>query len=304
MINFLYDFSVIIPHKDSLHFLPKLFSTIPSSEKIQIILIDNSLVPIGRSEVKTDKHFTLLYSLPKRGAGGARNVGIEHAQGKWLVFADADDYFTDDAFEVFYNYFSSEAELIFFGMDGIYSDTGKRSDRGDSYMQLITDYLAGKRREMDIRLGFVSPCAKMVSKELVERHNIHYDEVEASNDVFFSLLTGYYAKKIDAVDKVTYIATISRGSLTKRRDYQVIKSRYLVNLRKNKFLKEHNFSKYQASIMIYLFQSRKFGYKKIIEFVKILFLYRQNPFIGISRWFNTYITERKVEKRDKKYITE
>ena len=33
-----------------------------------------------------------------------------------------------------------------------------------------------------------------------------------------------YAKSIDAVDKITYIATVSRGSLTRRRDLAVVES--------------------------------------------------------------------------------
>ena len=210
------DFTVIIPHRDTLHFLPKLFHSLPESDRIEILLIDNSFVPIKREDVDTDKKFKLLYSSPERGAGGARNEGLEHAHGKWLIFVDADDYLPEDAFEIFYNNFNSDADVIYFGMDGIYADTGERSDRGDQYTQLVKDYLSGKKSEMDLRLGFASPCSKMVRRELVDRHQIRFDEVVASNDVYFSLLTGYYATKIDAVDKITYIATVSRGSLTKR----------------------------------------------------------------------------------------
>lgn len=297
------DFTVIIPHRDSLHFLPKLFHSIPESDRIEILLIDNSFVPIKREDVDTNKKFKLLYSSPERGAGGARNEGLEHAHGKWLIFVDADDYLPEDAFEIFYNNFSSDADVIYFGMDGIYADTGERSDRGDTYTQLVKDFLSGKKSEMDLRLGFASPCSKMVRRELVDRHQIRFDEVVASNDVYFSLLTGYYANKIDAVDKITYIATVSRGSLTKRRDLSVIQSRFEVTLRRNKFLTEHNLSQYQASVMFFLFNARHFGYKSIITFIKLLVQYNQNPFIGAKRWFKTYLSYRYKSKKDNKYYT-
>jgi glycosyltransferase involved in cell wall biosynthesis len=122
------DFTVIIPHRDTLHFLPKLFHSLPESDRIEILLIDNSFAPITREDVDTDKKFKLLYSSPERGAGGARNEGLEHAHGKWLIFVDADDYLPEDAFEIFYNNFNSDAEVIYYGMDGIYADTGERSD--------------------------------------------------------------------------------------------------------------------------------------------------------------------------------
>lgn len=303
MVNYLYDFSVIIPHKDSLHFLPKLFSTIPSSDKIQVILVDNSTIPITRADVQTDKFFILLYSLPERGAGGARNEGIKHAQGKWLVFADADDFFTDDAFKVFYANYNSEAELLFFGIEGIYSDTCEQSIRGSSLTKLLRDYLNDKKSEMDIRLGFITPCAKMISRGLLERHNISFDEVVASNDVYFSLLTGYYAIKIEAVDKIVYIATVSRGSLTRRRDYSVIKDRFNVALRYNKFVKEHHLPKYQQSIMIFLYQGSRFGVNILLQFLKLLIDYKQNPFIGYKRWIKTYLSDKKNTKKESKYIT-
>jgi len=303
MNNYKYDFSIIIPHRDSLQFLPKLFNTLPISDKVEVILIDNSDKPINKEDVLTDKQFKLLYSSPKRGAGGARNEGIDHSNGKWLIFVDADDFLPDDALETFYKYVNSDAEVIYFGMDGIYADTGERSDRGDGYTQLVKDYLSGRKSEMDLRLSFASPCSKMVRRELVDRNQIRFDEVVASNDVYFSLLTGYYAKKIDAVDKITYIATVSRGSLTKRRDLLVIQSRFEVNLRRNRFLKEHNLSQYQASVMFFLFNARHYGYKSVITFLKMLVQYKQNPFIGAKRWFRTYISHIKNSKKESKYYT-
>lgn len=34
------------------------------------------------------------------GAGYARNVGLEHAKGKWLLFADADDFYVDNMYDI------------------------------------------------------------------------------------------------------------------------------------------------------------------------------------------------------------
>ena len=91
------DFSIIIPHRDSVQYLPKLFSSIPDSDGIEIIIVDNSPEPISKDSIGVDREFQLLYSSPSRGAGGARNVGVENAHGKWLLFLDADDYFAEGA---------------------------------------------------------------------------------------------------------------------------------------------------------------------------------------------------------------
>ena len=49
------EISVIIPHKDSLDCLPRLLNSIQLSETIEIIVVDNSPIPISRDDIKTDR---------------------------------------------------------------------------------------------------------------------------------------------------------------------------------------------------------------------------------------------------------
>ena len=45
------DISLIIPHRDSVGLLKKLFDSIPLRDSIEIILVDNSPNKISKSEV-------------------------------------------------------------------------------------------------------------------------------------------------------------------------------------------------------------------------------------------------------------
>ena len=143
----------------------------------------------------------------------------------------------------------------------------------------------------------------MVRHDLVKKYKLRYDEVTASNDMYFSMLCGYYAKKIEAVNYITYIATVSKGTLTKRRDYPVISARYYVNLRYNKFLKVHGYPQYQRSILNYGLTLCKMGFIPAFEAVKLLFIYRQNPFVGYRNWISSYNAKYNKDLRDRKYIT-
>lgn len=297
------DFSVIIPQRNAVGTLPRLLASIPQSEKIEIIIVDNTPTPISKSDIHFNGEYTLLWSSPDRHAGGARNVGIDNAHGKWLLFADADDFYTDDAFDVYYSMLNTEAEIVYTGMGGVYEDTGEPSNRGDRYAKAVHDYLSGNLSELELRLHFSSPCCKMVSHDLVNRHHLRYDEVVASNDMYFSMLTGYYAKSITAVDRITYIATVNRGSLTRRRDYAVSLSRFKVALRYNKFLREHELTRYQSSIMLRYKEVCSHGFKSTCKATYFLWKYRQNPFIGCSRWFNSYKGKRKLDAQESQYIT-
>lgn len=297
------DISVIIPHRDSIKFLPTLISSIPIDDRIEIIIVDNSPQRISVNDIPVEREFKLLYSSPSRGAGGARNVGIENAQGKWLIFADADDYFTNEAFECFISLIDSDAEVVYTCMGGVYMDTGEPADRGDVYTRLVKGYLSGVYTEEDLRLGFPSPCCKMVSHDLVRRNTIKYDEIRAGNDIYFSTVSGKLARQILAIDVITYIATVSHGTLTQRRDYEVIKARLYSKLHCNQFLKQHGHYSRQHSIMYELLQSLRFGPTKIIKFLKMVYAFGQNPFIGYKRWLKGILVVRNISKNNRKYIT-
>ncbi len=295
------DFSVIIPHRNSVELLPKLLGSIPQSDRIEIILVDNSPIPITKEQIGVTCDYQLLYSAPERGAGGARNEGIKNAHGKWLLFADADDYYAKGAFDTFFENIHESAEIIYFCAEGVYIDSGQRSSRGDNYTHLVQGYLSGKIEENKLRLEFHVPWAKMVKKELVDRENLRYDEVIASNDEYFSLLSGYYARSIKAVDSIVYIVTVSTGSLTKRLDKGAILSKFTVHLRCNQFVKQHGLPQFQKSIMNEWYLLMRFGIKPFFHCLRLLIKYRQNPFFGWRNWYGTVTRLRKSYKQDKKY---
>ena len=296
------DISLIVPHRNSVGLLKKLFNSIPLIDAIEIILVDNSPNKISKSDIETDREYTLIYSDPNKGAGGARNAGIEYSHGKWLIFADADDYFTSEAFEIFCSKIDSDSDIIFTGMKGIYLDTGEASNRGAEYVRMIRDYLQGTITEDYLKYRFFSPCCKMIKHDLVNSHIIKFDEVLAGNDVYFSMLCGHYSKKIEVIDAITYIATVSKGTLTKRRDIKVVESRFFVALRYNKFLRDNGKSRYQISIMHYLQIANKCGFKYMFRFFVVLFKYKQNPFIGWKNWLRTAKEVKIRNKIDKKYF--
>ena len=302
-MRYIKDFSVIVPvWRGAIKYLPRLFNSIPNKDGIEIIVVDNSKEPVSREEIESYREITLLHSAPERHAGGSRNDGMAVAKGKWLLFADADDYYTEEAFDIYYSMVNTDAEIVYTGMGGIYEDTGEPSDRGDVYAKMVHQFCEGEIGELVLRTCFSSPCCKMVRHELVDCKSLRYDEIRAGNDIYFSLTSGFYAKKIAAVDTVTYIATVNRGSLTKRRDYEVIKARLISKLHCNEFLREHGLSDYQHSVMFAIVESRRFGLKKTWEFVKMIIKYRQNPFVGISNWCSTAKKNRKILEVESRYI--
>ena len=114
MINY----SFVIPHHNTPDLLQRLIDSIPQREDIEIIVVDDNSdedkkASVCRPDVKTifiDKEHT-------HGAGKARNVGMDAATGKWLLFADSDDFYNPGFIEVLDEYKNEDIDILFFNID-------------------------------------------------------------------------------------------------------------------------------------------------------------------------------------------
>jgi hypothetical protein len=105
----------------------------------------------------------------------------------------------------------------------------------------------------------------------------------------FSLKTGFYAKKIGADNNIIYCATICDGSLTQTPSLENLTARIEVVCRYNLFLKTHKIPQPQQSIMYYLLCIFKsYGVQPVLRLLLYSIKLRNNPFNGITRWYNTY----------------
>lgn len=275
-------FSVIIPHRDSIQTLPRLLASIPNDPRVEIIIVDNSLKPLERTAIQTDRKFALYYSDFHKFGGGGRNVGIEHAQGKWLLFADADDYFSDAAFNLFFAQANNEADIVYTCMEGVEEQTGKRHPRGDIYTHLVREYLTGKCDDQRLRYLFQSPCCKMLRKKLIDDNQIRFSEVLTGNDALFSVKSGYFAKSVVAYGVITYIATVGNANISRRKDYESFRCRYIEDLKINQFLRQHGVREWQYPVMVSIKQSRRYGWGKVFDLLKLAKRFNQSLFVDYN----------------------
>lgn len=278
-----YNYSVIVPFRNDLEMLYTALRSIPDRKDIQILIVDNSAESLQKEFVSIHHTAAVLYltSSPTGGAGCARNVGMAKAEGQWLVFLDADDYFAADAFTTFDKYIESKSDIVFFDMTAVYIGTSKHSPRLDYYSQRLA-----KNDENLMRYRSTNPVGKIIKRALVEEHKIQFQEVRVSNDTWFSLLTGYYAKTVSIDPAIVYYATESAkdGSLMKTITPENSYIRYCVALQCNQFLKKQGLAKYRGRLLAMTYYALKnHGVRTFCKFILKAIKEQENIFTGLTK---------------------
>ncbi len=283
-----HSFSVIIPHHNIPLLLQRCLDSIPDIPKIQVIVVDDN-----SSEEKVDfKHFPglerkntfCIFDKEGGGAGHARNIGMKHADGKWLVFADADDFFTPNALDLLISHKEAPYDIILFKADSVNSDDYTPSNRHQELNDAVDAALEGLISFKEAILSKPVPWCKMFRREHILKHNIQFDETMAANDQMFVAKATCWANDdaVAIVPDVLYTVTTRSNSLMSNRgkNPKNYLCRLEVQIRYNKFVKNYPYLR-QEPIIVLLINSRHFGVK--IFFKALLLVLRKNAlFSGIG----------------------
>jgi glycosyltransferase involved in cell wall biosynthesis len=234
------NYSIILPYRDKYDLFLIAFDSIPDRDDIQIIIVDNAVVSLTEDQIpaKTHAHVDYTTSSSTKGAGCARNEGLKHVKGNRVLFLDADDYFTPNAFEAFDKYIDKDYDIVFFKPASIRLSDGAPSNRHDIYVERIDEwYKTGDERRLRYRWG--SPWAKLYRAEYLLSGGFQFEEQPVSNDLWFSLQTGHNAKRVCGDASEVYVVTEGgKGqSLIKSVTRENSFIRYETAIRINKFLK-------------------------------------------------------------------
>lgn len=213
MRSHMINYSIIIPHKNIPDLLQRCLDSIPQREDLQVIVVDDNSDPdkvdfanfpgLDRADVEC------YFTKEGKGAGYARNVGLKYARGKWLLFADADDFFHDGMLGMLDKWKDSDNDIVYFETDSVDSDSMEPVVKRLWISPSLTT-----KKEMENNCGWQTPWGKMIRAELVLSHGILFDEIRWSNDVMFSARCSYYAgRNVDICSDMLYCATIRQNSL-------------------------------------------------------------------------------------------
>ena len=153
-----------------------------------------------------DPRFRILRN-PSKGAGSARNLGLEKSSGKYLWFIDSDDYVLDPrAFETIFKAISENPDVDLFTINCAAVDgRGLKIEKSFTNLRAKPD-LYGKMLSGSIDfaenfnvlysvIGF-PPWNKIVRRKFLEDSGIRFQNTLFCNDQYFSIRCMVEAQKL------------------------------------------------------------------------------------------------------------
>jgi len=241
-----YNYSIIIPHHNIPHLLKRCLDSIPRREDIQIIIIDDNSdsakVDFKKFPGLEDPKVHLIFSKKGKGAGAARNEGLEVAKGKWLIFVDSDDFLTENALNIWDRYLTSDFDIVYSMVTSVDCETLQLSDRHLEKENSYRKYKESKDKlSLWLRYSYTEPWGKLIKREFIIKNNIKFQESKVANDFLFSIKSGYYANRITFCEDMFYKYTVRSGSLSNNQydSKEKVYSRLEVYYTVEKFAKVH-----------------------------------------------------------------
>jgi glycosyltransferase involved in cell wall biosynthesis len=210
--------SVIVPVYNSEKYLHKCIDSILSQSftNFELLLVDDGSQDCSGEicdEYTVKDSRVRAFHKANSGVSSARNLGIENANGEWVVFVDSDDWCEPKYLEDFFssNFDVQTDDLVIQGRkendaivplkSGIYTDISK----GLSSNNLLT---------------FGAPYCKLYSRDLINKNNIRFPlDYSYGEDTVFFFHVLYHIKRLIIIEKYNYHYIKASDSSLSRKDH-------------------------------------------------------------------------------------
>lgn len=224
-------FSVIMPVYGTEEFIADAIESVLAQDftNWELILVDDAspdgAIDVAQQYADSDKRLRIVHHETNKGLSESRNTGIRAARGKYIWFADSDDFFDADLLQRANEEIeATNADVVMFGLVEEYFDEKRNylydhevameayHGMGDEWHRKIIDY------ERDTCFGY--SCTKVYSADVIEQNGLSFETVRLIEDVLFNIDFFSAAKTIAVLDNAPYhYRKIDGRSLTNANSY-------------------------------------------------------------------------------------
>ncbi len=217
-------FSIIVPVYNSQDYIGECLESILSQDysNYQVIVVDDGSTDSSCEVIKKYQRYDnriMLLEEKHSNAGNARNVGVEHAEGEWLIFVDSDDCVNKSLLSTIFNQIEdTECDIIAFKAE-YYNDKTKQKSNidwvyKDELIPQENPFSPEKYANNIFQMFSTNIWNKAFRKNTIVDNHIMFSSLADANDEFFGSMALVCAKHIAYIDKALYYYRINTGIST------------------------------------------------------------------------------------------
>jgi glycosyltransferase involved in cell wall biosynthesis len=236
--------SVIIPiHRVEASYLKQCLNSLRAQtlKEFEAILILNDST--NEEKELSEKFYTedsrfKLFKTDVADVSTARNIGLDHIQGKYITFLDCDDWFSENALQILFNLMEcNQTEIGIANTQKIWNN-GKKQTLFNFYNHIEDALLK--------RIPNVGVCGFVLKNDIIQKNQIRFQEdLKLSEDRVFFFEYYLYCKKIAYSNEIIYFYRQHSSSVCKSKHTheQAIQQLKAAKLLHNILAKSPEFSK-------------------------------------------------------------
>lgn len=209
--------SVIIPCYNADDSLDRCFQSLINQtigkESLELIFVDDASTDHGvtwEKIVQFEKQYPdsviAVHSQENNRVGGARNIGLSYATGKYIGFVDQDDRIGKDMYQRMYDAaeeYETDVVKCRFQKIKCAEDIREGYRFGKDYM-ILAETQEQKDHFLAVNhMGYVV-WDKLYKKELIDKYRIRFPDKMYFEDTYFTSLYGLYVNQMYVINEVMY----------------------------------------------------------------------------------------------------
>jgi len=267
--------SIIIPVYNVEKYLRKALDSVINQtlKDLEILCIndcspDNSLEILKEYQNK-DNRIKIINLEENHGQGYGRNLGIEKATGKYIMFLDPDDWYTPDACEIAYNKISqNNNDFVLFEYCNFFEEdnTWTVEDLYSKTFQNVNNKNNINPKELDFFFFFNAYTWNRIYKtSFIKEHNIRFSTARFGEDTRFLAMVLANATSFSFIEKPLYYylqKSNNQMTLDYTKHWPLVIENHMNNLEYIKTFNNKNITKNYLTYSIdsILFWFKKFSY--------------------------------------------